>query len=163
MHIGSKMRFRCLLLFATVVLTCTAALGQQDYEQRARDVVGQMTLDEKIQQLHGIRSDAHYRYVPPTPRLGIPAFLITNGPAGAGPGDTKPQAKATALPAPIALASSWDLRLAREYGEIAGAEALDIGNSLLEAPTINIARVPQNGRTFEAYGEDPFLTGQLSV
>ena len=46
---------------------------------------------------------------------------------------------------------------------IAGSESLDFGNTLLEAPDINIARVPQNGRTFEAYGEDPFLVGRLSV
>ncbi|MGA7783452.1 MAG: glycoside hydrolase family 3 C-terminal domain-containing protein, partial [Candidatus Acidiferrales bacterium] len=49
------------------------------------------------------------------------------------------------------------------YGEIAGSESRILGNDLLEAPTINIARVPQNGRTFEGYGEDPFLAGQLSV
>jgi beta-glucosidase len=122
-----------------------------------------MTLDEKIQELHGIQTDEHRRYVPPVPRLGIPAFLVTNGPAGAGPGDTRPQAKATALPSPIAAAATWDLRLAKMYGEIAGSESRVLGNSLLEAPTINIARVPQNGRTFEGYGEDPFLSGQLSV
>ena len=48
--------------------------------------------------------------------------------------------------------------MARLEGEIASAEAKDIGNSLLEAPDINIARVPQNGRTFEGYGEDPYLS-----
>lgn len=141
----------------------SGSASAQHYDARARDIVRQMTLDEKIQELHGIRSDDHYRYVPPVPRLGIPAFLVTNGPAGAGPGDTKPQPKATALPSPIAAASTWDIRLARLYGEVAGSESRDIGNFLLEAPTINIARVPQNGRTFEGYGEDPFLSGQLSV
>lgn len=150
----------CLFLISG---SASAQNPAQNYDARARDIVRQMTLDEKIQELHGIRSDDHYRYVPPVPRLGIPAFLVTNGPAGAGPGDTKPQPKATALPSPIAAASTWDIRLARLYGEVAGAESRDIGNSLLEAPTINIARVPQNGRTFEGYGEDPFLSGQLSV
>lgn len=138
-----------------ILLLVSNSLFAQNYDARARDIVKQMTLDEKIQELHGIRSDNHNRYVPPIPRLGIPAFLITNGPAGAGPGDIKPQAKATALPSPIACASTWDIKLARTYGEVAGAESRDLGNSLLEAPTINIARVPQNGRTFEGYGEDP--------
>ena len=46
---------------------------------------------------------------------------------------------------------------------IEGSESADFGNTLLEAPDINIARVPQNGRTFEAYGEDPFLVARLSV
>jgi len=135
----------------------------QDPDRRAREIVQKMTLDEKIQELHGIRDEKHYRYVPAVPRLGIPAFQITNGPAGAGPGGTHPQAKATPLPSPIALTASWDTNLARRYGAIAAAEAKDIGNVLLEAPTINIARIPQNGRTFEGYGEDPYLAGQISL
>ncbi|HEY6307868.1 MAG TPA: glycoside hydrolase family 3 C-terminal domain-containing protein [Candidatus Angelobacter sp.] len=122
-----------------------------------------MTLDEKLQQLHGIRDASHFRFVPPLPRLGIPAFQITNGPAGAGPGGTRPQAKATALPAPISLAATWDPGLAKLNGAIIGEESKDIGNSLVEAPTINIARVPQNGRTFEGYGEDPYLISRMSV
>lgn len=139
-----------------------------NYDQRARDIVRQMTLDEKISQLHGIRDDAHglYRYVPPVPRLGIPALRIINGPAGAGPGGTRPpqkQAPATALPSPIALAATWDRALAREHGEIAGTESKDLANGFLEAPDINIARIPQNGRIFESYGEDPYLAGQMSV
>lgn len=122
-----------------------------------------MTLEEKIQQLHGIRDDAHFRYVPPLPRLGIPALQITNGPAGAGPGGTRPQAKATALPSPLSLAATWDPELAKLNGAIIGAESRDIGNGLVEAPTINIARVPQNGRTFEGYGEDPYLVARIAV
>jgi beta-glucosidase len=147
--------------FASLLIP--SILWGQDFDRRARDIVRQMTLDEKIQELHGIRDQGHYRYVPPVPRLGIPAFQITNGPAGVGPGGTHPQAKATALPSPIAVAASWDRNVAREYGQIAAADARDIGNVLLEAPTINIARVPQNGRTFEGYGEDPYLTGQMSL
>lgn len=150
------------ICLVTSLLISFSVFGQ-DFDQRAREIVQKMTLDEKVQELHGIRDEKHYRYVPAVPRLGIPAFQITNGPAGAGPGGTHPQAKATALPSPIALAASWDTNLARQYGAIAAAEAKDIGNVLLEAPTINIARVPQNGRTFEGYGEDPYLAGQISL
>ncbi|HEV3220487.1 MAG TPA: glycoside hydrolase family 3 C-terminal domain-containing protein [Candidatus Acidoferrales bacterium] len=152
-------------LFALLsgVLAPPVTQRQTDPEARAREIVGQMTLDEKISQLHGIRDETHYRYVPPVPRLGIPAFHITNGPAGAGPDGAGTQRPATALPAPIALAATWDLQLAHRYGEVAGSESRMLGNDLLEAPTINIARVPQNGRTFEGYGEDPFLAGQISV
>jgi beta-glucosidase len=140
-----------------------AAQTPADFDKRARDIVGKMTLDEKLTELHGIRDATHYRYVPGIPRLGIPEFRITNGPAGAGPGGAGPQPKATALPAPIALAATWDPELSREYGRIVGKESLLVGNGLVEAPTINIARVPQNGRTFEGFGEDPWLTTQLSV
>jgi len=147
----------------SAVFAPPATQSLPDPETRARGIVSRMTLDEKISQLHGIRDETHYRYVPPVPRLGIPAFRITNGPAGAGPDGAGAQRPATALPAPIALAAGWDLQLARRYGEIAGSESRALGNDLLEAPTINIARIPQNGRTFEGYGEDPFLAGQLSV
>ncbi len=145
-----------------VLAVGSAVVWAQDPETRARDLVNRMTLDEKIQELHGLREPGHFRYVPGIPRLGIPAFQITNGPAGAGPGGTRPQAKATALPSPISLAATWDAELANLNGVIIGAESRDLGSALVEAPTINIARVPQNGRTFEGYGEDPYLAGQIS-
>lgn len=156
-----------LFLFA-VPAVVVAQNSTNKFDQRAREIVRQMTLDEKINELHGIRDDAKgiYRYVPPVPRLGIPELRVTNGPAGAGPGGTRaprPQAPATALPSPISLAASWDRSLAREYGVIAGAESRDLANGLLEAPDINIVRIPQNGRTFEGYGEDPYLDGEISV
>jgi len=130
---------------------------------RAEQIVSQMTLDEKISQVHGIRDASHYRYVPPVARLGIPALNITNGPAGVGPGGAGPQKRATALPAPIALAATWDLKLAKEYGVLAAEETRAIGSNLLESPDINIARVPQGGRVFESYGEDPWLVSRLTV
>ena len=138
-------------------------LRAENMDARARELVGKMTLQEKIQELHGIQDAEYYRYVPPIPRLGIPAFHIANGPAGVGPAGDTPQKPATALPAPIALASSWDIALAKRYGVIIGREGKDLGEDLLESPDINIARVPQNGRTFEAFGEDPYLVSQMSV
>jgi beta-glucosidase len=134
-----------------------------DSDARARKIVSEMTLQEKITELHGMHDDVHQRYVPPITRLGIPGFRIANGPAGVGPGDEHHQLPATALPAPIALASTWDPRLAREYGEVIGLEAKASDDDLLEGPDVNIARVPQNGRTFEAFGEDPYLVGRIAV
>lgn len=134
-----------------------------DFDARARQIVGEMTLQEKITELHGIHDSVHQRYVPPIPRLGIPGFRIANGPAGVGPGDEHHQLPATALPAPISLASTWDPGLAREYGEVIGLEAKDSDDDLLEGPDVNIARVPQNGRTFEAFGEDPYLVARMAV
>ena len=62
---------------AICVLLGTLVTGQTgtpsaDPETRAREIVAQMTLDEKITELHGIKDDTHYRYVPPIPRLRIP-------------------------------------------------------------------------------------------
>jgi beta-glucosidase len=134
-----------------------------DYDARARELVSQMTLDEKITELHGVGSKEHKRLVAGIPRLNIPPLKVANGPCGVGPGDEPHQLPATALPAPISLAATWDVSLANEYGVIIGKEARDLGDDLLEGPDINIARIPQNGRTFEAFGEDPYLVGQLSV
>ena len=139
------------------------AAQSTDFDARARQIVAQMTLDEKIAQLHGIKDKNNFRVVPGLPRLGIPALTVANGPAGVGPAGPGHQGKATALLAPIALAATWDIDAARTDGELAGSEAAALGNLLLESPDINIARTPHNGRTFEGFGEDPFLAGQLAA
>jgi beta-glucosidase len=101
--------------------------------------------------------------VPGDSRLSIPALYVTNGPAGVGPGGAGSQKRATALPAPLALAASWDPSLAFDYGKLAGEEAYSLGYNLLEAPDINIARIPQGGRVFESFGEDPYLVSRIAV
>ncbi|HEX6471506.1 MAG TPA: glycoside hydrolase family 3 C-terminal domain-containing protein [Streptosporangiaceae bacterium] len=135
----------------------------QTPEQRAAALVAQLTPDEKITQLHGIRDADHQRFVPGVPRLGIPPLRITNGPAGVGPSDDPHQQPATALPAPISLAATFDPLLAAAYGDVQGAETRDLAHGLIEAPDINLTRVPENGRTFETYGEDPLLAGRLAA
>src|SRR4051794_13777085 len=134
-------------------------------EARAAALVAQMTLDEKISQMHTTANGAGgiARLVPGIPRLGIPDLRISNGPAGVGTGSVPTQPNATALPAPVALAASFDTGLARQYGDVEGTETLDVGHNLLEAPDVNIVRVPQGGQAFENYGEDPYLAGQLAV
>src|SRR5438874_10994748 len=132
-------------------------------DQRARALVASMTLDEKVLQIHMMDTSAHAREVQAIPRLGIPAFKITNGPAGAGPGDSSSAQPATALPSALALSASWDTNLATQFGTVAGQEISDRAENLLEAPGVNITRVPRNGRNFEYFGEDPYLSGQLSV
>lgn len=165
---GSKLdRLICRVSPVLMLVFLGACAGSypraEDSDARARELVGKMTLQEKIRELHGIHNAEFYRYVPPIPRLGIPALHVANGPAGVGPAGDTPQKPATALPAPIALASTWDLDLAKNYGVIIGKESKDLDEDLLEGPDVNIARVPQNGRTFEAFGEDPYLVSRLAV
>jgi len=126
-------------------------------EQRVDTLIRQMTLEEKIQMLHGARRRGYIGYVPGIPRLGIPELALTDGPAGVrhGPG--------TALPAPAAVAATWDRALAREYGAALGAETKAKGQNVLLGPMVNIARVPEGGRNFESFGEDPYLTAQMAV
>jgi len=139
---------------ATMTVTSSAAVAQ---------IINQMTLANDITELHGIQDANDYRVVPGISTLGIPLLNITNGPAGATNGGPGHQGPATAMPAPIALAATWDVNLANQYGAVVGAEAKAWANGLLEGLDINIARVPQNGRTFEAYGEDPYLVGRMAV
>src|SRR5207237_4806806 len=117
-----------------LALSLTSLGHAQTADERARKIVSRMALDEKIEQLRGFRDATHNRIVLGIPRLGIPDLCVTNGPAGAGPGGVKPPMPATALPAPIALASTWDRDLAMAYGAVAGSECRDLGYSLLHAP-----------------------------
>ncbi len=132
-------------------------------QQRAELLVHQMTLEEKISQIHMVDIREHPREVTGIERLGIPTFKITNGSVGAGPGDSQVRQPATALPSALALAATWNPTLAATYGEVAAQESALRGEWLLEAPGLNIARVPQNGRNFEYFGEDPYLASRLVV
>lgn len=155
-----------IFLAASLAAAATAQQPHMTHQQavaRARQLVSRMTLDEKIAELHGIRDPENYRVIPGIPRLGIPALHMTNGPAGVGPGGAGPQKRATAWPSPLALAATWDPELSREYGKLAAEEARALGSRLFESPDINIARVPQGGRVFESYGEDPYLDARIAV
>ncbi len=152
-----------LAVLPSAVLAQQAHVTHAQAVARARQIVARMTLDEKISELHGVHDATRYRMVPGLPRLGIPDFWMTNGPAGVGPGGASPQPPATAMPSPMALAATWDPELARTYGKLEAEETRSLGSLLFESPDINIARVPQGGRVFESFGEDPFLDGRIAV
>src|SRR5436305_7569928 len=63
----------------------------------------------------------------------------------------------------MAVAASFDPSMARLDGATIANEAKDKGNDVVFAPTVNIMRTPRGGRTFEGYGEDPFLVGRMAV
>jgi beta-glucosidase len=73
------------------------------------------------------------------------------------------EGKATAPPAPIALAATWDLQAAERYGDMLGQEAWSTGHNVLFGPGMDIARIPSYGRLFESFGEDPVLSGQMAA
>ncbi len=124
-------------------------------EERAALVLAQLTLEEKISMVHGKSNDAYAMAA--IARLGIPALIMTDGPAGVNEG------QATSLPAPIGLAATWDLGAAEQYGELLASETQATGHNVYLAPCLDLARVPAYGRLFEAFGEDPVLTGQMAV
>jgi len=131
---------------------------------RARHLISALTLEQKIAQLHGQPTTQDFRIVPGIPALCVPDLTVTNGPAGVGP-SFQPLlgVPATALPAPIALASTWSPGSARQFGAVMGDEMRETGRNLLESPDVDLARVPYNGRTFEAFGEDPLLISSIAV
>jgi beta-glucosidase len=152
-----------LLTTAMAVMTTRPALlHSQSAPANARvdQLLAQMTLDEKISMLHGTQEPAggigQAGYLPGVPRLGIPPLRLTDGPAG-----VRTQQPATALPAPVSLASTFDVALARRYGQTMGREARARNQDVLLAPMVNIVRVPQGGRNFETLGEDPYLASRL--
>ncbi len=137
---------------------CPWVASRAPIATRVRQVVAAMTLDEKIQLVHGA-SSPYAGFVPAIQRLCIPALRLEDGPGGVADGMTG----VTQLPAPVALAASWDTALARSYGVVVGAEEWGKGANVNLGPTVNIVRDPRWGRAFEAYGEDPYLAGEIAV
>jgi beta-glucosidase len=141
--------------------------------ERARLLVEAMTIDEKIEQIAlntgpnpglpgcGLRRDT--RHVEGIARLGLPTFRYTNGPIGVAGGDCNPNPPTTAVPTALLVASTWDGNASFRWGEIAGIETRNIAHQVFEAPGINMGRVPQAGRNFEYFGEDPFLSGSMAI
>ena len=123
---------------------------------KARLLVQQMTLDEKIVMVHGGQSEGWVGYIPGNDRLGIPALTIND--AGNGFRDNNHPGSTTCWPSALAAGSTWDLDRIQKLGEYMAQEFYDKGSNVLLGPGVNLARVPLNGRTFEYMsGGDPFL------
>ncbi|MER5929180.1 glycoside hydrolase family 3 C-terminal domain-containing protein [Streptomyces sp. NPDC002054] len=126
---------------------------------RVDALLERLTLEEKTALLHGRPDPASLGqagYLPGVPRLGIPPLRLAEGTAGvrvAGP--------ATALPAPVLLASAFDPELAREYGRVLGREGRALGQDILLGPNANLIRTPYAGRNAQRFAEDPRLTADL--
>lgn len=100
-------------------------------------------------------------YVPGIARLGVPALLMSDAGLGVTNPGYRPGDTATALPAGLALAASFNPALARSAGEVIGREARSRGFNVQLAGAMNLARDPRNGRNFEYLSEDPFLTAAM--
>ncbi|MEX3103919.1 MULTISPECIES: glycoside hydrolase family 3 protein [unclassified Streptomyces] len=128
-------------------------------DSRVDSLVSRLTLDEKLGLLHGAPDPeplGQAGYLPGVPRLGIPPLRLADGPAG-----VRVSATATALPAPVLLASAFDPDLARRYGQVIGREGRALGQDVLLSPMVNLLRTPYGGRNFETFTEDPLLAADL--
>jgi beta-glucosidase len=140
-------------------------------DSRAAALVAQMTTTEKVQLVHGVgipnaglggpypAGVAGAGYIPGIARLGIPGLAMADSAGGVNVANSN----ATALPAPVALAASWDPTLANAYGARIATELRVLGYGEGLGGGVNLAREPRNGRTFEYMGEDPVLTGTMSA
>ncbi|MEV6851102.1 glycoside hydrolase family 3 C-terminal domain-containing protein [Actinoplanes sp. NPDC051411] len=127
---------------------------------RVGQVLSHMTIDQKVQILHGNNNASPYiGNVTGIPALCIPNLGLQDGPAGVGDGLDG----VTQMPSGTATAATFDPDYAQQYGSAIGAEFAGKGANVALGPTVNIIRDPRWGRAFETYGEDPYLSGLMAA
>lgn len=181
------MKYKKMVLTVAVgalSVTMTAQTAPQLNANNIEEVIKAMTLEEKAQLLVGGGNDGFVgsgamlghqkKFVPGAagttvaiPRLGIPATVQCDGPAGVHidahrEGDSR-NYYATGFPVGICLASTWNTDLVRKVGEAIGNETLEYGCDVVLGPGMNLHRNPLCGRNFEYYSEDPVVTGLMGT
>ena len=135
-------------------------------ENRIKDILAKMTLEDKISLCNGAdlwHSKAMEKY-------GIPAFMMADGPHGMrvqkGEADmlsVNSSEPATCFPTAVTSGASWDVGLLEAEGRAIGEECLSLGADVVLGPGVNIKRDPRCGRNFEYFSEDPFLAGRMGT
>lgn len=178
------------IVYAMVLLGCAACKPKQTSttppklsKDNVKEVVAAMTLEEKAQIVVGAGMagftgapvvGSTHNLVPgaagttqPIERLGIPAIVLADGPAGLR---ISPRRKdddktyfCTGFPVGTLLACTWNSELVEQVGAAMGNEVKEYGVDVLLAPGMNIHRNPLCGRNFEYYSEDPYLTGKTAA
>jgi beta-glucosidase len=153
-----------IVVLSILIFNLVAVLGQSpaapslrsstEVERRVDSILGQMTLEEKIDLLSGVDGF----FIRDVSRLNLPRLKMADGPIGVrnfGP--------ATVMAGGISLAATWNPALAERVGSEIGRDARAKGVHFLLGPGVNIYRAPMNGRNFEYFGEDPFLASRMAV
>ena len=165
------MKFRFILV--ALMAFCLSVSAQQKNnpllmnEARITEIIKSMTLEEKVNMLHGknMFSSAGIE------RLGIADIEYADGPFGIRE-EMEPHSwkslgwetdRATFFPTGSALAATWCPEIAYQYGRGMAIEARLRGKDMILGPAMNIQRLPTGGRTYEYLSEDPILTGELAV
>jgi beta-glucosidase len=128
-------------------------------EKAVEEALGRLDLETKV----SILSGQDFWSLPPVPEIGLASIVMSDGPVGVRGTTWSASDPSIALPSPTALAATWDPDLARHAGQLLGQEARRKGVHVLLAPTVNLHRSPLGGRHFEAYSEDPLLTGDIGA
>jgi beta-glucosidase len=184
---------RFSLVLTLILFVVHAPLGQNSTPQLGKNtlkqVIAAMTTEEKASPLVGMGFGLDIPGLPQPseidqktpevvvgaagrthaiPRLGIPALVLSDGPAGVriSPirnGDKARTYYATGFPIATLVASSWNTEVAERIGTAVGREARDYGIDIMLAPAMNIHRNPLGGRNFEYYSEDPLIAGKMAA
>ena len=181
-HMNKSKIVSCLAagLLSTTMVAQTVPQLQKD---NINEVIAAMTLEEKAQLLVGGGNDSfvgsgsmmgHQKKLVAgaagitvaIPRLGIPATVMADGPAGvhidAKREGTDQTFYATGFPVGSCLAATWNTELVKKVGQAIGNETKEYGCDVILGPGMNIHRNPLCGRNFEYYSEDPLLTGAIA-
>lgn len=175
---------RNLLILSAVlpigIYAQTPQLGKDPIEK----VISAMTLDEKLDLLVGSAGNENANssatignssilvpgaagQINAIPRLGIPAVVLADGPAGLRISPTREDTEktfyCTHFPVETVMGATWNVDLVESVGDVMGDEVKHYGVDVLLAPATNIHRNPLNGRNFEYYSEDPFLAGKITA
>ena len=177
-----KTIFYCLAaIFSTSAFAAPLQLTPKNIDK----IIKEMTLEEKAHLVIGARyleknkdmaGEVGYtgRIIPgaagttyPVPRLGIPAIVLADGPAGLRIAPTRKGDSqtyyCTGFPVGIHLASTWNDEIIYNVGAAIGQEVKEYGVDILLSPGVNIMRNPLCGRNFEYYSEDPLLAGKTAA
>lgn len=168
------MNRRTIITAVMVALWCTTPLAAQPRlsENNIDEVIAAMTLEEKATLLVG--GEEFAPIIPGAagmtraiPRLGIPATVLADGPAGLRISPTRKDDSrtfyCTGFPVGTALASTWNTALVEDLTSAMGNEVKEYGVDVLLAPGMNLHRNPLCGRNFEYFSEDPLLSGKIAA
>jgi beta-glucosidase len=152
------LKFICVFIALTLLQAQTPELpayknSRLPIDQRIADLLSRMTLEEKVDLVGGAGFKTKKNV-----RLCIPELLMTDGPLG-----PNVKGRATNYSAAINMAATFDTALIHRVAENIGEETRILGRNMLLAPMINIVRTPFGGRTFEFFGEDPWLVSRMTV
>ena len=176
---------RKTILTALAATTCMMTMNAQPKLSATNidEVIQAMTLEEKAKLLVGGANNFFGDQAvvggeatlvagaagtsPEIARLGIPATVLTDGPAGVRIDPTRKGDSqtyyATGFPIGTCLASTWNTDLVTKVGEAIGNETKEYRCDVILGPGMNLHRSPLCGRNFEYYSEDPFVTGKIGA
>jgi len=145
------------IILPVLIMLSITAMAQRitpATEQRAKEIVSRMTLNEKIDYING----SNGFYIRALPQYGLPEIRMADGPQG-----VRNNTRSTLYPSGICLAATWNRELAFTMGKGIGLDCRARGVNIILGPGVNISRSPFAGRTFEYYGEDPYLASEIAV